>query len=211
MTTSPMTHLRRWWPVPVLLTFAIVVQELTIGSRYDISGHAAGHLGSASVAFPAFALVAILLYFTPRARTQALVLVTSTCWLLSTVLMLVGNIRVVDALIDAGMANTPTSQLVQNPTVEAAHGLANIAPYLGVVTAVALVGALWLHGHISRRVAIGAGVLCVIFPPWIFPGAGVLVIVIARGVAFARATPTDEVVPTAVLVSMAGRRDPNAV
>jgi hypothetical protein len=40
-------------------------------------------------------------------------------------------------------------------------------------------------------VAIGAAVLSVIFPPWIFPGAGVLVLTIARCIAYQRASPTD--------------------
>jgi hypothetical protein len=54
-----------------------------------VSGHAADHLSSATAAFPAFALVAILLYVTPGARRQPLVLVTIAAWLVSTVPVLV--------------------------------------------------------------------------------------------------------------------------
>jgi hypothetical protein len=49
-----------------------------------------------------------------------------------------------------------------------------------------LTGALWRYRHISKRVAIGAAVLSVIFPPWIFPGAGVLVVTIARCIAMGK-------------------------
>jgi hypothetical protein len=160
-------------------------------SRYDVSGHAGEHLSSATVAFPAFAVVAIILYVTPSARRQPLVLVTSAMWLVSTVLVLVGNVRVVDALVAAGMADTPTSQVVQDATLDSAHDLANLAPWLGVLSALAMTAALWRHRYISGRVAIGAVMLSVIVPPWIVPGAGVIVITIARCIAYHRAMRTD--------------------
>jgi hypothetical protein len=191
MTSSAIDHVRRWWPVPVLLAIALVVQKVFFESRYDVSGHAGEHLSGASVAFPAFALVAIVMYVTPQARRQPLVLATSALWLVSTVLVLVGNVRVVEALVDAGMAHTPTSQLVGNATIDSAHDLANLAPWLGVVAALGLTGALWRHRHISGRVAVGAAMLTVIFPPWIIPGAGVVVITIACCIAFHRAIRTD--------------------
>jgi len=167
-----------------MVAISLVVQKVFFESRYDVSGHAAEHLSSASAAFPAFALVAILLYVTPRARRQPLVLVTSATWLLGTVLVLVGNVRVVDALVGAGLGDTPTSQLVEDATIDSAHDLANLAPWLAVLAALALTAALRRYRHVSGRVAIGAAVLSVIFPPWIIPGAGVLVVTIARCIAY---------------------------
>jgi hypothetical protein len=38
---------------------------------------------------------------------------------------------------------------------------------------------LFVRGHISRVVAIGAGIASLLFPPWIIPGAGVLVLAIS--------------------------------
>jgi hypothetical protein len=198
MTASTANQLRRWWPVPAVLAISLVVQKVFFESRYDVSGHAGEHLSGASVAFPAFAVVAIVLYVTPPARRQPLVLVTSAMWLISTVLVLVGNVRVVDALVAAGMSDTPTSQVVFNATIDSAHGLANLAPWLGVLSALALTGALWRHRHISGRVAIGAAFLSVIFPPWIVPGAGVIVITIARCIAYHRAMRTDRTPSIAV-------------
>ncbi|MEP7201946.1 MAG: hypothetical protein ABI894_05015 [Ilumatobacteraceae bacterium] len=188
MMTSVEIHVRRWWPVAALLAASIVVQKVFVESRYDVSGHAGEHLLSAMVVFPAVALVAILLYATPAARTQMLVLAASAVWLAATVVVFVGNIRVVDALVDAGMAHTPTSQLVPTSTVESAHDLANLAPWLAVLAALALTCALWMYRHISGRVAIGAAVLCAVFPPWIFPGGGVLVVTVARCIAMTRAS-----------------------
>ena len=196
MTRSAAIIVRRWWPVAALLAISLVVQKALIESRYDVSGHAAEHLSSATVAFPAFAVVATLLYATPRARRQPLVLVSSAIWLASTILVLVGNIRVVDTLVRAGMADTPTSQLVGNATIDRAHDLANIAPWLGVLTAIALTGALWRHRDITGRVAVSAVVLSVVFPPWIFPGAGVLVVTVARCIAYERAAGTDRLTST---------------
>ena len=191
MTGSASDHVRRWWPVPVALTISLFVQKTFFESRYKVSGHAGEHLSSASVAFPAFAIVAIVLYVTPRARRQPLVLAACAMWLVSTVLVLVGNIRVIEALVDAGMSDTPTSQLVGNPTVDSAHDLANLAPWLGVLAALAITGAFWGHRHVSGRVAAGAAILSVIFPPWIFPGAGVIVVTIACCIAFHHATRID--------------------
>jgi len=170
---------RHWWPVPVVLAGSLTAQKLAFESRYDVSGHAAGHLSSAAAPFAAFAAVMILFWATPTAWKQADVLIACLAWLVATVLVLVGNVRVVDHLVDAGLGHAPTENL---PDV-ADHGLANLAPWLAVVAAVAMAGALWRRGHVSLRVAVGAGLLSVVFPPWIIPGAGVIVLVVARCIA----------------------------
>src|SRR3954454_13352561 len=174
----------RWWPVPVVLSTSIVVQKLLFESRYDVAGHASGHLSSATAPFGAFAFAAILLWTTPTGRRKPDVLAVCLAWLAATVLVLVGNVRVVDGLIEAGLGRAPTKGL---PDV-ADHGLANIAPWLAVVAAVAMAGVFWRRGYVSRRVAIGSALLSLVFPPWIIPGAGVLVLVVARCVAFERSS-----------------------
>lgn len=166
----------------MVLAGSLTVQKLVFESRYDVSGHAAEHLSSATAPFAAFAAVVILLWATPTARSQADVLIAYSAWLAATVLVLVGNVRVVDDLVDAGLGHAPTEGL---PDV-ADHGLANLAPWLAVVAAVAMASVLWRRGHVSLRVALGAGLLSVVFPPWIIPGAGVVVLVVARCIAKAR-------------------------
>jgi hypothetical protein len=172
--------LGRWWPVPVILGVSLVIQKVFFESRYDVSGHAAEHLSSATAPFLAAAVVIILLWATPPARRQLDVLVTGAAWLVATVLILVGNVRVIDALLRAGMGHTPTDQVAHSGDIESAHDLANLAPWLAVVAALMLTAALWRRRHVSARVAIGGGILNVLFPPWIIPGAGVIVLVIAR-------------------------------
>src|SRR4051812_41068309 len=187
---------RRWWPVPVILASSLLIQKLLFESRYDVSGHAAGHLSSATAPFGAFAFAAILLWTTPSGRRQPDVLLACAAWLTATVLVLVGNVRVVDDLVDAGLGRAPTQGL---PDV-ADHGLADLAPWLGVVAAVTMAGVFWRRGHISRRVAIGSALLSIVFPPWIIPGAGVLVLVVARCIAYER-TSTAAMPPTALPAS----------
>jgi hypothetical protein len=142
----------------VVLAGSVTVQKLVFESRYDVSGHAAEHLSSATVPFVGFAAVVILLWATPTARSQADVLIACLAWLAATVLVLVGNVRVVDDLVDAGLGHAPTEGL---PDV-GDHGLANLAAWLAVVAAVAMAIVFWRRGHVSLRVALGAGVLSVV-------------------------------------------------
>lgn len=190
-----MKVVRRWWPAAVALVAVLLVQAFAFTGRYDVGGHAAEHLGSATAPFAAAFLVFLLLFTTPPARRQVAVLAASAAWFGATVLVLVGNVRVVDALIDAGHRHTPTDALVETGTIEDAHDLANLAPWLGVLAALGIVLAVFVYGHISRRVAIWSGVLCVVFPPWIIPGAGVGVVVVARAVAYQRESTATEVTP----------------
>jgi hypothetical protein len=178
--------MRRWWPVPLAIAASLVVQKAVFESRYDVSGHAAEHLASAGAPFLAFAVVVALLTATPRARRQPPVMIAAAAWLLSTLPVLVGNVHLVDALVRGGMGDTPPSQLSEDATVVAAHDLANSAPWLGVLAALAVSVVLWRYGHVSRRAAIVAAVLSLVFPPWIIPGAGVPALVVVRAVAYER-------------------------
>ena len=174
---------RRRWPLVVAAVGGpLLVQKLLLERRYDVSGHAAEHLASASTPFFAVAVVAILLVVTPRARRQPVVLLAAAAWLGCTVAVAVGNVRVVDHLVRSGLGDISTSTLPDTPAIDAAHELANRAPYFGVVAALALTAALWGHRHVSGRVALGAALLNVLFPPWMIPSAGVLVLVVARSV-----------------------------
>jgi hypothetical protein len=63
------------------------------------------------------------------------------------------------------------------------HTLANAAPWYGVAAALLLIAVFRLRRHIGNRAAIAAAVLSVLFPPWIVPGMGVVVIAVVRCVA----------------------------
>ena len=173
---------REWWPVPVFLAGGVLAQQVLLSSRYDVGGHAGEHLGSASAPFMAAAVVAILLWATPRARRQLDVLVAIALWFGTTVLVMVGNLRVIDDLIAAGYSQTPTDSV---PDV-ADHALANSSIWYAVVAALVLVASFRWRRHIGNRAAIGAAIVTVLFPPWIIPGAGVIVLAVVRCVAHKR-------------------------
>jgi len=165
--------------VPVLAALAAVAQEVLLTSRYDVGGHAAGHLGSASIPFMAAAVLTIVVWATPLAARQVDVLVSVVAWFSATVVVMVGNLRVVDDLVAAGYSHTPTSAV---PDV-ADHALANSSVWYGVGAALLLVASFRWRRHIGNRTTTGAAIATVLVPPWIIPGAGVVVVAIARCVA----------------------------
>ena len=57
---------RTWWPVAAFLLPVLVVQAVW-SARYDLAGHAADHLQSATPVFPMVFLSAVLLWALPVA------------------------------------------------------------------------------------------------------------------------------------------------
>jgi hypothetical protein len=170
----------------VAVAVSAVVQSFYTG-RYDVSGHAAEHLSSGSFVFLASVVAGTLLWTTPEARRSLFVLVGLATWLGAGFAIAVGNARVVDALIDAGQATTPTGSLVETPVVSDAHWLANTAPFIAVAGAFVVVLGVYLVGAASVRLAGVAAVLNVVVPYWIVPGFGVALVAIARVIAAEKA------------------------
>jgi hypothetical protein len=175
---------RQWWPVPALITAALIAQRLLLNSRYDVGGHAAEHLASASAPFMAAAVLCILFWATPRARRQADLLGAAAVWFVATLVVMVGNLRVVADLIAAGYSHTPTGSV---PDV-ADHSLANSSVWYAEAAALLLVTAWRRRRCIGNRATIGAILVTLIIPPWFIPGAGVLVLAIVRLVQRGRAS-----------------------
>ena len=163
---------REWWPVGAFVVGALLAQQLLLTSRYDVGGHAAGHLAGATAPFMAAAVLSILFWATPRARRQMDLLVVAGAWFATTLLVMFGNLRVVDDLVAAGYSRTPTGSV---PDV-ADHSLANSSVWYAEVAALLLVAAWRRRRHIGNRATIGAVVATVIIPPWIIPGAGAIVL-----------------------------------
>jgi hypothetical protein len=178
---------RRWWPIPVAVGLSLLIQTAAYTSRYDVGGHAAGHLSSGSFVFLATVVAGVLLGTTPATRRSAFVLVGLATWLGAGVAIAIGNVRVVDALIDAGQATTSTGNLVESSAVSDSHWLANTAPLLAVAGAFIVVLGMYRVRAASARLAGAAAVLNVLVPPWILPGFGVVVVAIARVVAVEKA------------------------
>ncbi len=169
---------REWWPVPIFIAGAVVAQVWLLTSRYQVGGHAAEHLGSASAPFLAAAMLAILFWATPSARRQADVILAAAAWFAANMAVMLGNVRVVDDLVEAGHGHTPTGAV---PDI-ADHSLANSSIWFAVAAAVVLVASCRWRRHVGNIAAVGAGA-AMFFPPWIIPGAGVVVLTVVRCVA----------------------------
>lgn len=181
---SRLSHIvRALWPVPALITTALIAQQLLVTTRYHVGGHASEHLTGASAPFMAAAILCILFWTTPRGRHQVDLLVIGGVWFATTLLVMVGNVRVVDDLVAAGYSHTPTDSV---PDV-ADHSLANSSVWYAVAAALVFVAAWRRRRHIANRSAIGAVVATVVIPPWIIPGAGVILLAIVRVVQRGRA------------------------
>jgi hypothetical protein len=171
-----------------VLVGAVAAQRLILDRRYDVGGHAAGHLTSASAPFMAVVVATVLARAEARVlRTPAVSLSTLT-WLATTGVVMVGNLRVVEDLIAAGHADTPTSLV---PDI-ADHSLANAgtghvtgparqaaAPWFAVAASLAVVLTCRSGRIIGNRLAAGAAAASVLVPPWIIPGTGLIVLAAA--------------------------------
>jgi hypothetical protein len=161
----------------VLLIASLTIQKVVFESRYAASEHAAGHLGGSTAIFLGGPVALILLWLLAGDRRRPLVLLGTSLWLAGLVGVLVGNVRVVDAIGSANWSDAEASVLgPSRPGFESGHDLADVASLLAVAGALVVVGAVWRVGRVSTRVAIVSAALCVLTPPWIFPGAGVIIL-----------------------------------
>jgi hypothetical protein len=173
------TVIRRWWPIVAFIASAIALQTLLFRD-YDAHGHASGHLQSAQAVFFGSALIAIILWAAPSARRYPDVWIPSSAWIAALVGVAIGNLRVVDAIGGADWTDEQADALGAGlPGFESGHDLAAISMWLAVAAAVLLAIVLFLRAQIGRGVALGAVLASLLFPPWIVPGAGVLVLAIA--------------------------------
>lgn len=178
---------RDWWPVPAMLVPVLVAQIVWFG-HYHATGHAAGHLVSATTIFGVVFALAVLVWASPsllRRRWELWVLVA--CVAVSALIPTIGNLRVVDAIgtrdwtDDQASANGPL-----RPGFGSGHDLAERGVWLVIGFAVLLAGWFWFKHGVRTGVAIAAIILSLIFPPWIFPGAGSIVLTVATVVRRAR-------------------------
>jgi hypothetical protein len=179
--------LRTWWPVAAFLVPVLVVQAVW-SSRYDVAGHAADHLQSATPVFPMAFLSAVLLWALPgHGRRDLLLWLLLAAAIASCLVVLAGNVRVIDAIGGATWNDAQASQLGSTrPGFESGHDLAELGAWGAVLATMLVAGLLWLRGLVSAQVAVAAVVVSLVFPHFIAPGAGVVVLAVSVVVARSR-------------------------
>jgi hypothetical protein len=182
--------LKRWWPVPGFFAAAIAVQLVAFGGR-SARGHAAGHLGSASVVFPLAALLAVIIWAAPRAFRRPELWLAAAVLITGAVMVTVGNLRVVDSIGANNWTDAQADALGSaRPGFDSGHDLAGRGMSVAVAGAVLLALLLLARGHVSRRAGLGSAALSLLFPPWIFPGPGVIVLAVALCLSSRRSSTT---------------------
>ena len=145
--------LRSWWPVAAFLVPVLVAQALWSG-RYEVAGHAADHLQSATPVFPMIFLSAVLLWALPgRGRRDRLLWLLLAAAIASCLVVLVGNVQVIEAIDGATWTDAQASQLgPARPGFASGHDLAQLGAWGAVLATMLAAGLLW-----QRRFGVGQG------------------------------------------------------
>jgi hypothetical protein len=178
--------IRRWWPVVGFLAAALVTGSV-FAQFFDARGHAAGHLSSARAGFPMMAVYAVIVWAIPRQHRGKAVWVSGAVLALALVVVVVGNVRVVNAIAGERWSDAQADSLGRDrPGVAAGHDLATIGMLASVAATILLSAVLIFRRHVSKRIGIAAILVSVLFPPWMIPGAGIIVLAVALCIAKAR-------------------------
>jgi hypothetical protein len=184
--SSSRARLLSYWPVVAALVVAVLVTRVVAG-QYDVTGHAAGHLSSGLVVFMMAAFLVIGLWAAPEARRSWAVGLASLGYFVGLGIILRGELRVVDAIGDRDWSDDQASALGEAvPGFESGHSLTGRGALIAVLASIVLIWVLRSRRAIPTGLAVGATVASVIFPYWILPGAGVLVLAIGTVVLRAR-------------------------
>jgi hypothetical protein len=143
-------------------------------------GHAAEHLQSGGAIFLLTAMLVILIWALPPARRTAWVWLATAVVFVSLLPLTIGNYQVVAALRGTDYSDGNVWALASGIRGFAqGHSLTDWGKYPVYVAVTLLTLVLWRREAISRGVAIGAGSEELVFPPWIVPAFGVLIMAIA--------------------------------
>jgi len=179
--------LRSWWPVAAFLVPVLVAQALWSG-RYEVAGHAADHLQSATPVFPMIFMSAVLLWALPgRGRRDRLLWLLLAAAIASCLVVLVGNVQVIEVIDGATWTDAQASQLgPARPGFESGHDLAQLGAWGAVLATMLAAGLLWQRRLVSAKVAAAAAAVSLLVPSFIAPGAGIVVLAVSAALAHAR-------------------------
>jgi hypothetical protein len=179
--------LRNWWPIVAFLVPVAIVQTIW-SAQYDVAGHAAAHLSSATTVFAMVFASAVLLWALPeRGRRNPWLWLLFAAAIGGSLVVMAGNLQVVDAIGGETWTDAQASRLgPARPGFESGHDLASQGARGVVLAAILAAGLLWRLRLVSAKAAAGSAGLSLIFPPWIAPGFGIVILVISAVLARAR-------------------------
>jgi hypothetical protein len=159
---------------------------IVFASFFDASGHAADHLRSARALFPMMAVYAVIVWAIPSRRSPG-VWIAGVLLFVALLIVMAGNLRVVDAIDGENWTDEQADTLGPGRSgFDSGHTLATVGMWSAVGATVLLAVVLLVQHVIRWPVAVGAMLLSVVFPPWVIPGAGILVLGLALCIARAR-------------------------
>lgn len=192
--------LREWWP-PLALLAAILALQAMWTSGYDVEGHAAGHLSSATGVFSGVFIVGVILWATPaRGRRDPLLAAALVAVFVGYAFVVEGNLTVVDAIGDRSWTDEEAGALGASlPGFEAGHRTAGTGALSTVAAAIATALVLRYRKLVSTRATVASIAVSVVVPSWIWPGAGLVVLAgaLCRARARSRRTARSDQLPGA--------------
>jgi len=167
----------------VLVVAWTVVANLTLDAFVDPRGeHARGHFASAGSALPQLGILAVMFWALPRRSTwvRGLLGIAALVILVGCGITLAGNIKVIDVASAQGWTEAQAEALEETlPGVREGHDQASTGMWMVVGGAAAFAAILTATKAVGLGAGISSIVLSVIFPPWIAPGFGLVVVAIA--------------------------------
>jgi hypothetical protein len=166
----------------VLVVAGVAIMNLVSASLVEANGsHARDHLASAQGPFPLLPLLAVMVWALPqRERRRPLIWVAALVICVGSVIDATGNLRIVDAIGGAPWNDAQAERLgPSRPGFEDGHDLAALGMSVVVAGAVGLSAVMAFTRNVHPLTAFGSAALSWVFPPWLAPGFGVVVIAIA--------------------------------
>jgi hypothetical protein len=165
----------------VLVVVCVAVMDLVSESLVETNGgHAGGHLASAQSPFPLIPLLALMIWALPeRDRRRPLIWIAALVIVVGGVIDTIGNLEVVDAIGDATWNDAEAQRIgPTRPGFEEGHDLAGLGMSIVTGGAIAFAAAMALTRNLHPVAALASAALSFVFPPWIAPGFGLIVIVV---------------------------------
>ena len=160
--------IRDWWPIVVPFAIVITAQAIFQSNVVANGAHASDHLRSATVPFPTFFLLVVIMWASSSARRRVGIWVFAGLLSISSLVIMLGNLLVVNAIAGDSWSNEQANAFgLPRPGFELGHTVVQFGELAGAATLLLLVYTLRTHGIIRTGpaiVAIGLALLGLALP-----------------------------------------------